>query len=178
MPQDRRAARFLGSIVVGILIISFGGGASRAGAQTYAVPADMPTLYEDDPYNATMRRQARYRVKLPNCIVGDQGVRLGYYLKCGHRQFTILNQDLRWLANLAYNGKPVRVEGRVTDNVTGFYDYYYIVIDKIDGQRYAGEVGPCLERQPTKAEIQYWQNHQQLPPATQKMMNYLSGSRP
>jgi hypothetical protein len=126
MQQDRRTVRFLGSIVIGILVIWFWGGTSRVVAQTYMVPADMPTLYEDDPFNETMRRQARFRVKLPNCIVGDQGVRLGYYLKCKHRQFTILNQNPRWLANLEYSGKPVTVEGRLTDNLTAFFDNYYI----------------------------------------------------
>jgi hypothetical protein len=159
-------------MVIVLLVLTADSGALLAAESR--PPRDIPTLYEDDPYNEILRRKAKHRVKLTNCVVAEQGGINGYFLKYGVKRFVILNQNPDWLKDLEYYGKPVTVEGRVSDTYKSYYDLYFIVIDKIDGRPYDGKVGPLLERQPTKAEVQYWRDHGQLPPATQKMLDYLS----
>lgn len=168
----RRITGCFGGVV--LLMASLMGGGREVPAQNLGVPGDMPTLYEEDPYNPVMRRLARHRVKLRNCTIGYRGVINGYYLKSGHREFVILNQNPKCLAGLENQGKIVTVEGRTTESLTPYYDIYYLVIHQIDGRGYQGRVGPCVPREPTTAEIRYWQQYRRLPPGTQKFMDYLA----
>jgi hypothetical protein len=153
-----------------VLAIIFMSGGGRLQAQTLAVPGNMPILYKEIPDYALARQRARYKVKLPWCTIEYRGD--GYYVTSGDREFVILNQNPACLKRFV--GKMVAVHGRTTENVVSWSRLYFVVIDEINGMRYEGKVGPWVMREPMDEEIRYWNVHKQLPPATQKFMDYLA----
>jgi hypothetical protein len=72
----------------------------------------------------------------------------------------------------------VAIHGKTTESVVPWCRIYFAVIDEIDGKRYDGKVGPWIMREPTDEEVCSWSLHRQLPPATQKFMDYLALPKP
>jgi hypothetical protein len=99
-------------------------------------PAAEPLLAEEAEFNQMMAHRARTRVTVQDCTIGYKGPGMGYYLKKGIRHFYILNQQPGLLRSLESKGRTVCVQGRLLKGVTPYYDYYFIVIDCIDGRSY------------------------------------------
>lgn len=176
MTQDtgKTGLRRVGRTFALVLAIILVGGSGRPEAQTLAVPQNMPILYKEIPVYASARPRARYPVKLPRCAIEYR--KDGYYLISGNREFVILNQNPACLKRFA--GKMVAVQGKTTERPAPWCRLYFVVIDTIDGRKYEGKVGPWMVREPTDEEICYWNLHKQLPPATQKFLDYLALPRP
>lgn len=173
--MDQRVVSIL--LALALMHCLLGGGRAVL-AQPPQGPGDMPTLYEEDPYNPVKRRLARHRVHLRHCTISYRGVVNGYAVKSGHREFIILNQNPRLLERLEELGKGVTVQGRTTEPLNPYYDTYYLVVQRIDNREYDGKVGPCMPREPTTAEKRYWQQYGKLPPETQRMMDYIARANP
>ena len=162
----QRVCQALAFMLVFVLL----GGSGRLQAQTLAVPENMPCLYQEIPGYVQARPRARYPVTLPGCAIESRED--GYYITRGDQEFVILNQNPACLKRFV--GKTVEVQGKTTESVVPWCRLYCVVIAAIDGKSYAGKVGPWMRRAPTDAEICSFRLHGQLPPATQKFLDYLA----
>jgi hypothetical protein len=172
--QEKSAFKIICRATLTVLAIIFISSGSRLEAQVLAIPANMPILYEEIPEYVLARSRARYKLELPQCTIESRGG--GYAITSGDREFIILNQNPACLKRFV--GKMSVVQGRTTENVVSWNRLYFVVIDAINGMRYEGRVAPWMMREPTDEEICYWNLHQQLPPATQKFLNYLALQKP
>lgn len=171
MAQVGEKSAFKKACIAAMLLLAILLGSNdRLQAQTLVVPGAMPMLYKEIPEYVLAKKRAHYQVRLPQGTVEFRGD--GYYITSGINEFVILNQNPACLKR--FNGKTVAVQGRVTEKVVPWNRLYFIVVDKINNQSYAGKVAPWMLREPTDEEICYWNVHKQLPPKTQKFMDYLS----
>jgi hypothetical protein len=169
--KEKSALKRCGAAALALMLaIILVGGGNRLQAQVLAVPGNMPILYQEIPEYVNVRSRARHKIKLSQCTIALRED--GYYIMSGDREFVILNQNPACLKRFA--GKMVTVHGRTTESVVPWFRLYFVVVDDINGMKYDGKVGPWAMREPTDAEIRYWNLHKRLPPATQKFMAYLA----